>query len=252
MLNGANSRVKRGIAIFAVLPLALTPALATISVAASRVSLDSIGSVGSFTPAMADPELAAQLELRALKGNKAFRFTPAGQSAAGVRSVTIVVRQSAAVNAIGVRSDERSAPASEGERIGTAIAPVSYSLGAAKGWKSFALPATSRALPVRDLGDQIPDLADFGSRSKAVKKADDSRFNANMSLQSSTPTGSAARSFDASERDVSVDVRTSYSLTRNLDVTAGVRINNERDRLVPLTDARQDSQAVYVGTQIRF
>jgi len=44
----------------------------------------------------------------------------------------------------------------------------------------------------------------------------------------------------------------SYSVTRNLDVTAGVRLKNERDRMAPLTDSRQDSQAVYVGTQFRF
>src|SRR3546814_13819214 len=49
----------------------------------------------------------------------------------------------------------------------------------------------------------------------------------------------------------SVDVVSSYRVTRNLDVTAGVRYKAD-DRLEPLTDARRDSQAVYVGTQFRF
>ena len=41
-------------------------------------------------------------------------------------------------------------------------------------------------------------------------------------------------------------------MTRNLDVTAGVRYSQDRDRIAPLTDAEQDGQAVYVGTQFRF
>ena len=44
----------------------------------------------------------------------------------------------------------------------------------------------------------------------------------------------------------------SYRLSRNLDVTAGVRYSQDRERLMPLTDGKQDSQAVYVGTQFRF
>jgi hypothetical protein len=43
-----------------------------------------------------------------------------------------------------------------------------------------------------------------------------------------------------------------YSITRNLAVTAGVRYTSEKDRLPQLKDDRRDSQAVYVGTAIRF
>jgi len=49
----------------------------------------------------------------------------------------------------------------------------------------------------------------------------------------------------------SVDLGGAYSLTRNLDVTAGVRYRSDRDRLTQ-ADARRDSQAVYVGTAFRF
>ena len=49
-----------------------------------------------------------------------------------------------------------------------------------------------------------------------------------------------------------VGVGGSFRLSPNLNVTAGVRYQSERDRLVPLTDGSQDSQAVYVGTQFRF
>ncbi len=49
----------------------------------------------------------------------------------------------------------------------------------------------------------------------------------------------------------SVDLGGSYSLTRNLDVTAGVRYRTDRERLARL-DERRDSQGVYVGTAFRF
>ena len=50
----------------------------------------------------------------------------------------------------------------------------------------------------------------------------------------------------------SLDVGGSYSVTRNLDVTAGVRYKSDRDRLERLRDDRRDSQALYVGTAFRF
>ena len=48
-----------------------------------------------------------------------------------------------------------------------------------------------------------------------------------------------------------LDVGGSYSLTRNLDVTAGVRYRSDRERLTRV-DERRDSQAVYLGTAFRF
>ena len=53
------------------------------------------------------------------------------------------------------------------------------------------------------------------------------------------------------ERGFAVDVGSSYSLARNLDVTAGVRYRSDRERLARL-DERRDSQAVYLGTAFRF
>ena len=49
-----------------------------------------------------------------------------------------------------------------------------------------------------------------------------------------------------------VDVAGSYRLTRNLDLTAGVRYKSEEQRLPQLVDDRRDSQSVYVGTAFRF
>ncbi len=64
------------------------------------------------------------------------------------------------------------------------------------------------------------------------------------------PAGATDR-ITAPGEEQTVDVVSSYRLTKNLDVTAGVRYKAD-DRFQPLTDARRDSQAVYVGTAFRF
>ena len=79
---------------------------------------------------------------------------------------------------------------------------------------------------------------------------DPSRFAPRVVLDEREKTGRAPRTFEQS--DQSVDLGGSYRVTRNLNVTAGVRYSPERDRLLPLTDGKQDNQAVYVGTQFRF
>ena len=66
----------------------------------------------------------------------------------------------------------------------------------------------------------------------------------------SDPAGATDR-VTAPGDDQNVDVVSSYRLTKNLDVTAGVRYRTD-DRVQPLTDSRRDSQAVYVGTAFRF
>lgn len=232
----------------AVSGLAMTPAIARVIADNSEgVSLKSLGSIGSFTTAGADPKLAAQFKLKALKGNTKFKFTPAGAAKARDRSVTVVVRQPETAEAVSIRENLTGANPGAGLLASTKITPTSYSLGSAKGLKSFAIP-------VKKLGDNLPDLSEIGvgdpteDNGKSGKR---SRFSPRMSLDAKTPVDAAPRALSASEKDYSLDVGGSYSLTRNLAVTAGVRYN-ERDRMAPLTDSRQDSQAVYVGTQFRF
>lgn len=226
--------------------LAMTPALAKVlSSDDSIVSLKTLGSIGSFTVAGADPDLVAKYNLSSLRGNASFKFTPAGGLRDGDRSVTVVVRQKS--DAVSIRENILAAAPGSGMISAAKIAPVSYSLGSAKGLKSFAIP-------VKKLGTDLPDLADIGAERlmRDDNSGKKSRFNPRMSIDASAPINAAPRALDASQKDYTLDVGGSYSLTRNLEVTAGVRINNERDRMAPLTDSRQDSQAVYVGTQFRF
>ncbi|GAA0476158.1 hypothetical protein GCM10009096_17400 [Parasphingorhabdus litoris] len=228
--------------------LAMTPALARVLSGQSNAV--SLSTISSFTTAGADPELAASFKRNSLGGKTQFKFTPAGGNSSGDRAVTVVVRQDVSSKAISIRENIAAAAPGAGVLTPTTITQTSFSLGTAKGLKSFALP-------VKKLGDNLPDLSEIGAglekddkdSSKTGKR---SRFSPRLSIDAKTPLGAAPGALRASEKDYSLDLGGSYSVTRNLDVTAGVRLKNERDRTAPLTDSRQDSQAVYVGTQFRF
>jgi hypothetical protein len=51
--------------------------------------------------------------------------------------------------------------------------------------------------------------------------------------------------------NVSLDVGGSYSLSRRIALTGGVRYQIERDKMSALQDERRDSQAVYIGTAFK-
>lgn len=192
--------------------------------------------IGSFTPAAADPVLAAALARSGLNSS-GFRFTPAAVSNHN-RAVTVAVR--ARTGTVPGGADRVAA----GTSATLGIAPVAYSLGVGVGWKRFALSGDvtridSGALPG---GREAADVAvSYNTR----------KWSTRLQLAADRPTGNAPRTISGNE-SVSLDVGGAYRLTRNLDVTAGVRYRSERNRLEPLTDNRRDSQAVYVGTAFRF
>lgn len=199
-----------------------------------------------FTPASVDPELAARVA--DISNKRGFRFTPAGAGATQAdRTITVAVRvDDATAKAISVRSAISAAP---GKPVSSGIASLRasrYDLGAARGYQSFArqveLPKT-----VRDL--KAPDLAEF-KPSGPTAKDKPSRLQPRIALEDQAIAGRSPNTLDASE--ASVDVGGSFRLSPNLNVTAGVRLSQERDRLDPLTSSVQDSQAVYVGTQLKF
>jgi len=211
-------------------------------------SLDGAGTFAALTPASVDPQLAAFVAERTTGHARLMRFTPAGVADRPGRSVTVAVRvDDEAARAISVRAAIEAAQEQVAGDPGVRIAPTPYNLGLSRGYRSFA-----KATPVvsRTLSDaSIPDLAEF--RPSPGVREEQSRFAGRIALDEQTKTGAAPRTIERS--DQSVDLAGSYRLTRNLDVTAGVRYSQERDRLAPLADsAKQDSQAVYVGTQFRF
>lgn len=198
-----------------------------------------------FTPASVDPELAARIADKARE--KGLHFTPAGTNPAlRERTVTVAVRiDEEAAKAISVRNATKAVPG-----IGAGIATLDtarFNLGTARGYQSFARTIT---LPdsVRDLG--VPDLSEFEPFQPTAKEKP-SRLQPRIALEDGRVAGRSVNTLDDLGAQT-VDVGGSFSISSKVDVTAGVRLRQERERLNPLTDSVQDSQAVYVGTQIKF
>jgi len=206
-------------------------------------SLNLGGNVVPFTPAVVDGEDTQTLKLSELRVNPSFQFTPADEDGRGTRAVTVTARlldeKSQAIN---IREGVVKPGAGIAEPV--QITPTTYRLGVAKGWQSFALPKTVRNI-------DVPNLESLGAVPSSDENKKPSRFNSRIELDPKPQIGTTPRTFNG-ENTYSVDVGGSYSLSKNLDVTAGVRLRDERDRLAPLTNKASDSQAVYVGTQIRF
>ena len=78
-----------------------------------------------------------------------------------------------------------------------------------------------------------------------------SRLSTRVAVGAERTTGSPVPALRHGD-DLSLDVGSSYALSRRIAVTGGVRYNIERDRLTALQDDRRDSQAVYVGTAFKF
>ncbi len=208
----------------------------------------------SFTPASADPAMAELIAERSGGQARMMRFTPAGAAASPIdRSVTVAVRvDQETAEAIAARSDMASSREGDSVLGGLRLAPTRYNLGIARGYGNFTnTPAAQSRTPTlsRTLSEaDIPDLSAFTPRTSA--RAEQSRFAARVELDQDRPAG--RQDARASVGDQMLDVGGSYRLSRNIDITAGVRYEQDRD-IVPLPDVeQQDSQAVYIGTQFRF
>lgn len=246
----------------ALLGMVAAPALGsalTGGFTSAPVSLSARGGIGSFTPASVDPklvsEITAQIQGRTPGHGRLFRFTPAGIENRPDRAVTVAVR----VSDIGAQNlVVRAALPAGANAPGAApirIAPMVYNLGVARGYQSFAAtPGVSREAARLDIQRlDMPDLRTFGRKDSfaTAPASAPSRLAPRIELDTRDHVGHSPRTFEG-QNDYQVDLGGSYRLTRNLDVTAGVRYSPERDRLRPLTDGKKDSQAVYVGTQFRF
>lgn len=226
-------------AALAALGLALSPALGASERDAPkpRVSLGARGGIGSFTPASADPRVAASFG-RAGVGGTGFRFTPAGAGKTG-KAVTVAVRARAS-------SSRAEAERLASEAPSVSISPIAYNLGVSVGWRRFALSGDVARVDTGILPGGR-EKADVGVSYNAPE------WSARVQASADRPTPGQPR-LVADAPSYSLDVGGSYSIARNVDVTAGVRYRlQERDRLQPLDDDdRRDSQAVYIGTAFRF
>lgn len=219
-----------------------TAGLAVVGFAPSAVEVST--PLGFFTPASVDPDLAARVAQKARE--RGIRFTPAGSNPiVNGKTVTVAVRiNTETAKAVSVRSSIDAAPGKSD--VLAAMQSSKFNLGTARGYQSFARPIQ---LPSNVRSMSVPDLAEFAPATSRVENRP-SRLQPRIELEDRAIAGRSVNTLDASES--SVDVGGSFRLSKNLDVTAGVRYSQERDRIAPLTDSVQDSQAVYVGTQIRF
>ena len=239
MLSLATKREAKLLAAIAAAGLVLSPAFATTpsKKRPPAVSL-SFDSLSSFTPANADPKLAAALAGKSLSLSD-FKFTPA--PAKGRPSqVRVAIR--ARVN---TPTEAAVAQASAPAAAVNALTPSSYNLGVAVGWRRFAVAGDVAKVKAAD-----PAL---GGRETAVVGVSYSlsRFTGRVAVGADKTDGRALPALRRGDT-YSLDVGGSYSLSRRVAVTGGVRYNVERDRLTALQDDRRDSQAVYIGTAFKF
>jgi hypothetical protein len=206
------------------------------------------GSIQAIDSAATPPRLARAIPFRSLAKGPLYPFTPAGTPNRPDRSVTVAVRvDSGTPQLISVRG-ARIAPGGDTGTVPLRIAPTAFNLGVSRGYQNFA----QNLVPPSDVRKlDMPDLGRF-SLSNGSSNGDPSRLSPRIVVDEKQAAGRAPRTF-AGDGEDQVDVGGSYRLTRNLDVTAGVRYSQQdRERLHPLTDGKQDSQAVYLGTQFRF
>lgn len=223
------------------LALALSPAMSAsgdLRTIKPRVSLGARGGLGAFTPAVTDARLSALLARSGISSS-GMRFTPASASVRLNRSVTVAVRaQTTRRDGGGERMALVNAPA-------TSIMPVAYNLGVALGWKRFAFSGDVEKVDLGTAGGR--ESVDLGV-SYRIKN-----FTTRVAVGSDRATPNTPKAL-AGDNGMSVGMSGSYSLTRNIDVTAGLKFRaSDRDRLGPVAaDTRRDSQAVYIGTAFKF
>jgi hypothetical protein len=221
----------------------LTPAFATGTQNKKRppavaVSFDPIS---SFTPANADPKLAASLAGKGLALGD-FKFTPApakgrpSQVRVAIRARTLAPAQTQV--AIAQKPAQPEAVA--------ALTPTGYNLGMAVGWRRFAVSGDVAKVKSADPAVGGRETAVLG-----VSYSLNNKLSTRVAVGADRATGSPVPGLRQGN-NVSLDVGSSYSLSRHIALTGGVRYNLERDRASALQDNRRDSQAVYVGTAFKF
>lgn len=237
MIRGRFNAAKMAVALAAA-GVVLSPAFAAGSGSSARrppaVSLSLAPDFG-FTPASADPRLAAAFSGRDSSTNE-FKFTPA--AAKGRPSQVRVAIRAHSTSPQVATANSSASPVS-------ALAPVSYNLGVAVGWRRFAIAG--------DVAKVKPSGSPVDGRESASLGVSYSlpRFTGRVAVTGNRSEGTAAPALRDPD-DYALDVGGSYALNHRLSLNGGVRYKVERDRLTALTDSRVDSQAVYVGTAFKF
>ena len=222
--------------------LLLVPAIASAKPETKKrppaVSI-SFDRVNSFTPASADPKLAAEFGRKPSVAD--FKFTPSAPKGRPSQ-IRVAIRARAPDVAKGRTADLASTAANSA--IG-ALTPASYNLGVAVGWRRFAVTG--------EVGKSRSANLALGGKETAVVGVNYSlkRFTGRVAATAERTDGTQAPALGR-EQGYAVDLGGSYDISRRIAVTGGVRYKIEQDRASALKDERRDSQAVYVGTALKF
>ncbi|GLR46780.1 porin [Sphingomonas astaxanthinifaciens] len=208
---------------------------------AKRPPAVSLSFDGGFTPAQADPRLAAALASRPTMASD-LRFTPAA-SRQRPSQIRIAVRARASTPSQAALTNRAIAAAPMAG--GMPLTPASYNLGAAVGWKRFAVSADVSRAQGATPAFSPREGAEVGV-SYSVKK-----FTGRVAASADRATGERASAI-ADPTAYALDVGGAYNISRNIALTGGVKYKIERERVATFRDQRRDSQAVYIGTAFKF
>lgn len=240
MLKVMKRREAKLVAALAAGGLVLTPAFATTTSKRrpAPVSL-SFDPISSFTPANADPKLAAALGNAKGLALTDFKFTPA--PAKGRPSQVRVAIRARTTSPLENQLADTTAPT----MAVNALTPTTYNLGVAVGWKRFAISGDVSS--VKDANSAI------GGHESAVVGVSYSlkRFTGRVAVGAERSEGHPLPALNKGN-SYSLDVGGSYDLSKQIALTGGVRYNIQRDSALGLQDQRRDSQAVYIGTAFKF
>jgi hypothetical protein len=223
------------VAAIAAVGVVLTPAVA--GPAKRKPSAVAVSFNPVFTPANADPRLAAAFGKRASALGD-LKFTPA--AAQGRPSQVRIAIRAPASKAPSTALARAAAPATT-----TTLTPTSYNLGVGVGWRRFAL-----AGDVAKTKEANPALDDRESASVGVSYSL-KKFTGQVAVNADRGDGRGVAALRRAD-NYSLDVGGSYNISRRVAVTGGVRYRIDRDKVAPVIDDRRDSQAVYVGTAFKF
>lgn len=239
MKTAGRSKLAKGAAALAAAGLVLTPALAApLSKKRPPAVAVSFDPVATFTPATADPRLAAAFAGRGTSLGD-FKFTPAPAKG----------RPSQVRVAIRARADTgkpRTADAAVASAALTALTPASYNLGVAVGWRRFAVAGDVGKSKAAD-----PALGGRESAALGVSYSVNPRLTGRVAVGADRGDGRALTPLRKAD-NYSLDVGGAYKLTNRIALTGGVRYRVDHERMATVKDARRDSQAVYVGTAFKF
>ena len=253
MKTGHNYKGRLTASVAGVIAVASLGLSATVMPALAAKVSDGVASAPSvffdqFTPAGVDSRLAQKFESRskAVIGGS-FAFTPAGVGQ-GKKTLTVAARsQSSSVsNAVSVRNSISAIEPGRG--ADGRLQKTEFRLTAARGWQGFDLVPETRAAVKAPL---ITGLGESSFRLDKGPKQKPSRFQPAIAVDNERGVTPAPRG-NAATDNFEVGVGGSFSISRKIDVTAGVRYKSERDRIAPTTTDQKDSEAVFVGTKIRF